>query len=273
MRRPTRVGEAIRQLDNGLQVGRHGAMTLFSAYQPIYRYAANTSLELVGLEGLVRPYVNEISITPSLLFQHTDPEDDLFIECMCQALHIRNYALASSGECDLYVNINTGIYTSVEMAEREFHFMLSQLRKNGLSPRRLVLEVLETAPGHDAMLLWLREFAREFEIRFAMDDFGRGQSNLRRYLQLKPDVVKIDAQLFNESLRCATRSKQVLDIIAHVHGDGGQIVIEGIETAAKLAAALELGADLLQGYYLNTPDMQIDEFYGHCFPLQNRHLH
>ena len=60
MNRPILVGDAIRKMGNGLQVGSYGRFTLYSAYQPIYRYRHDT-LELNGLEGLVRPYVGDVS--------------------------------------------------------------------------------------------------------------------------------------------------------------------------------------------------------------------
>ncbi len=74
-RRPVRVGDAIERLENGLSVGHYKGYTLYSAYQPIFCYEDSESLRVTGLEGLVRPFIDDVSITPSLLFQQIAPED------------------------------------------------------------------------------------------------------------------------------------------------------------------------------------------------------
>ena len=45
----------------------------------------------------------------------------------------------------------------------------------------------------------------------------------------------------------------VKDIVEYAHGRGMKIVAEGIETEAELRKVIELGVDLLQGYFLAKP--------------------
>lgn len=273
MQRPTRVGDAIERLDNGLNVGHYNGYTLYSAYQPIFRYIDGEVLSLSGLEGLVRPFVDDVSITPSLLFGQTAPEDALFIECMCQALHIRNYQSAAPIDCDLLININPAIYTDVDMMEKEFLFMLSQLAINGLDKRTLVLELLETEPCCDKILRWIRDFAHEHQVTFAMDDFGRGASDIRRYVSLQPNLVKIDGHMFTRCMQQTAEMGQLKSVISRVHDDGGRVVIEGIETSDMLVQARVLGADLLQGFYLDIPHISSHNFAGHARPNISHSLH
>ena len=261
MKRPLRVGDAIERLDNGLSVGHYDGYTLYSAYQPIFRYIDNEILDLAGMEGLMRPFVDDLSIIPSLLFGQTAPEDALFVECMCHALHIRNYLSAAPNNCDLFININPVIYTEPGEMEREFLFMLSQLAINGLDNSRIVFELLETLPTHNLILRWLRDFATEHGVRFAMDDFGRGDSNLGRYESLMPDLVKIDGDLFARGMRRTSELDLLKSIVARIHEDGGRVVIEGIESAEMLVQARELGADLFQGFHLDTPHIPPHQFF------------
>ena len=44
------------------------------------------------------------------------------------------------------------------------------------------------------------------------------------------------------------------NIVDYAHQRGMYIVAEGVETPEELKAVLELGADLLQGYYLARPE-------------------
>ena len=273
MRRPVRVGDAIERLDNGLNVGHYNGYTLYSAYQPIFRYRDGEALDLAGLEGLIRPFVNDVSITPSLLFGQTDPRDALFIECMCQALHIRNYQSAAPIDCDLFININSAIYSDTASMEKEFEFMLGQLAINGLSHTTIVFELLETVPCCDEILHWLRDFAAERGVKFALDDFGRGASNLERYDLLKPDLVKIDSHLFGRAMHQKNELSQLSSLISRVHCDGGRVVVEGIESPDMLVQARVLGADLFQGYYLDTPHIPSHSFVEHTRPNFSQSVH
>ncbi|MEP1208384.1 MAG: EAL domain-containing protein [Rhizobiaceae bacterium] len=273
MRRPHRVGDAIERLDNGLSVGHYAGYTLYSAYQPIFRYIDGEILDLSGLEGLIRPFVDDVSITPSLLFGQTAPEDALFIECMCHALHIRNYLSAAPNNCDLFININPAIYNESAEMEREFLFLLNQLAINGLDRSRIVFELLETVPTDNRILRWLRDFATEHQVRFALDDFGRGESNIPRYESLMPDLVKIDGLLFARAMERASKMDLLESIIARVHDDGGRIVIEGIETSEMLVLARELGADMFQGYHLDTPHVPPHQFFETTRPHISHAIH
>ncbi len=271
--RPVRVGEAIERLDNGLSVGHYNGYTLYSAYQPIFRFEDAETLRVAGLEGLIRPFVDDVSITPSLLFRQIGPEDALFIECICQALHIRNFQSATPINCDLYINVNLARYTDIESMEKEFLFMLSRLAINGLSRSTIVLEFLETVPASEKILLWLRDFAKAQHVRIAMDDYGRGESNLERYHSLMPDVVKIDGHLFAQSM-VQTRQKRLLDsFISRAHDDGGRVIIEGIETSDMFVFARELGADLFQGFYLDKPHIPSHDFLQSSRPNLSQALH
>ena len=51
----------------------------------------------------------------------------------------------------------------------------------------------------------------------------------------------------------ADKQQLVKDIVEYAHGRGMKIVAEGVETAAELRTVIELGTDLLQGYFLARP--------------------
>ena len=51
----------------------------------------------------------------------------------------------------------------------------------------------------------------------------------------------------------ADKQQLVKDIVEYAYGRGMKIVAEGIETEAELRKVIELGVDLLQGYFLAKP--------------------
>ncbi len=241
--------------DDGLHLGRYRDYRLFAAYQPIFALSPDGSASIAAFEGLVRPFLGDRPVDATAFFESIDPDDLLFVECMCQALHIRNYALAAPVNRVLFVNINPAVYTSIRMLEREFAFLLKQFPKYGLDNNTVVFELLETAPYSAVILKWLRQMAQENNVRFALDDFGRQHSNIDRYVSLRPDVVKIDRILMGGEGLPSASPDFLRSTISRFHDDGAQVVMEGIESAEQLDIAVDLGADFVQGYYLARPQM------------------
>ena len=260
MQRPQQVQDAIELRDDGLHLGHYCDYRLFAAYQPIFALSGDGSASIAAYEGLVRPFLGDAPVDAKAFFESIDPDDLLFVECMCQALHIRNYALVTPVDRVLFVNINPAVYDSIGMLEREFAFLLKQFPKYGLDNDTVVFELLETAPYSAVILKWLRQMARENHVRFALDDFGRQHSNIDRYVSLEPDVVKIDRILLGGEGLPAASHDSLRSTISRFHDDGAQVVIEGIESAEQLNIAAGLGADFVQGYYLARPQMLPYEF-------------
>lgn len=87
----------------------------------------------------------------------------------------------------------------------------------------------------------------------ALDDWGSGYSNSNSLLELSPDYIKVDITIICDIDTDADKQQLVKDIVEYAHGRGMKIVAEGIETEAELRKVIELGVDLLQGYFLAKP--------------------
>ncbi|MBK5224827.1 MAG: EAL domain-containing protein, partial [Acidimicrobiia bacterium] len=131
--------------------------------------------------------------------------------------------------------------------------VLGPLRAHGVDPRRLVIEVTETALLDDvataaAQLATLQAHG----VRIAIDDFGTGYTSLAHLRALPVDVLKIDrsfvANLDREDERGLVRM-----IIEVGHLFGMEIIAEGVETASEARELLSLGTDTLQGYHYSRP--------------------
>lgn len=92
------------------------------------------------------------------------------------------------GECDWYatVNIPADILGSRLILEKvDFDAHPLEIRQ------RVVVEVTERQGLHENAWAAVAGI-REYGMRLAIDDFGMGQSNLRRFLRIEPDIIKID---------------------------------------------------------------------------------
>lgn len=128
----------------------------------------------------------------------------------------------------------------------------------GLSSASLCLEISErhNLHGHATAGGVPEELARE-GIRLAIDDFGRGFSGLELLYSCPSDFVKID-RFFIAGIE-RDRQKRVLaeTMVKLAHLLGRFVVAEGVETDAEFMVCRELGCDLVQGYLIQRPTLNV----------------
>jgi predicted signal transduction protein with EAL and GGDEF domain len=148
------------------------------------------------------------------------------------------------------VSVNVSV---AQLLHRQFIHALSQsIKKGGLEPMALELEVTETvfAEDLDKVCTVLLE-ARALGIRLAIDDFGAGYSSLAYLSRLPVDTLKIDA-VFVRDFKCGGEA-----IIGAALAVAKQLkieaIVEGIETTEMLDKICGLGATKVQGYLFARP--------------------
>jgi diguanylate cyclase len=97
---------------------------------------------------------------------------------------------------------------------------------------------------------------RALGISISIDDFGTGQSSLAQLRSLPVNQLKIDRSFVNEVLDQPELVKYIIDLARALRLT---VVAEGVEQEAQARLLNELGADLLQGYWIARP-MQQDVF-------------
>jgi EAL domain-containing protein (putative c-di-GMP-specific phosphodiesterase class I) len=128
------------------------------------------------------------------------------------------------------------------------------IESSGIDPRRIVIEVTETALMQDyeqvqASLTILRSMG----LKVALDDFGSGQSSLSYVHQLSLDKIKIDRGFIrNIATQENARNivKTVIDLCRNLKFD---CVVEGVETAEQAEIVGRLGCSTMQGYFFAKP--------------------
>lgn len=89
----------------------------------------------------------------------------------------------------------------------------------------------------------------------SVDDFGAGYSSLSLLKDLPIDVLKIDKSFFDGYTNCKTEKMAILleSVISLSRRLGIKTVSEGVETQQQLNLLLQLGCDLVQGFYFARP--------------------
>lgn len=88
--------------------------------------------------------------------------------------------------------------------------------------------------------------------RLAVDDWGRGFSNMDRMLRLRPEVVKIDMSLVH-GLDSDYHRAMVRSVTAWADEVGATVGAEGVETEEQRITLLQLGVHTAQGYLFGPP--------------------
>jgi diguanylate cyclase (GGDEF)-like protein len=141
------------------------------------------------------------------------------------------------------------------------------LKRTGLDPRRLELELTESAllQENETTLTVLHEL-RALGVRIALDDFGTGYSSLS-YLRSFPfDKIKIDQSFVREMSTRADCMVIVRSIVQLGKDLGMSITAEGVETEEQLAQIWATGCDEAQGYLLGRPKPATDLDFSGTIP-------
>lgn len=118
---------------------------------------------------------------------------------------------------------------------------------------KVVIEFTEQTEMSNEAFGKIRKLLDEDKIELAIDDYGTGYSNTSNLLKYNPDYVKIDRILISDIDSNKKMQQIVSGIIEFLHISGYKALAEGIETYEELRTVMEMGIDLLQGYYISKP--------------------
>lgn len=129
------------------------------------------------------------------------------------------------------------------------------LRKSGLRPSRLELEVTESIFLRDANIARSAlEDVIALGVSVALDDFGTGYSSLGYLRKLQFATIKIDRSFVQGAAQGAPESLAIIRaVVAMADALEMQTTAEGVETAQEAALIRALGCSKIQGYYYSRP--------------------
>ena len=158
---------------------------------------------------------------------------------------------------DIVLAVNVSV---VEMEDPCFsEDVIKILNQTGFPPSRLELEITETAAMRDPAVVGRRIASlRLIGIRFAIDDFGAGYSNLAALARLPFDAIKLDRSLIQD-VRTDPEKQSIIRIaLGLAQALGFETVAEGVETMEDFEFVAQEGATMAQGF-LFSPALSLDE--------------
>jgi diguanylate cyclase (GGDEF)-like protein len=127
--------------------------------------------------------------------------------------------------------------------------LLSILGQTGFSPRRVEIEITESALVENIVVAQtVIDDLRHAGVRIALDDFGTGYATLSQLLSFHLDKIKIDRSFVSGLDKSVDGQVIVRAILGLAKGFGLTTTAEGIEDAAELACLKADGCTEGQGY-------------------------
>ena len=168
------------------------------------------------------------------------------------------------------VPLSVNVYPESLVRTAYFEAVKKIIKDNLISPRNLILEISEKSElpkfengiRLDNPLLFFKnkllEYVHQFNIRFAIDDFGVGYASVSRLAGLNPCHVKIDREILHH------KSNDV--IISFVHKivkannlHPPNVIVEGVDEATPISLhqLKKIGVTYIQGHIIGKPKPEI----------------
>lgn len=226
-------------------------------YQPIYSTEEQC---FTSAEALVRIRDENGKLVPPGLFINVAEKNGMILrlgeivfEKVC--LFLTQNDIEKLGMHYIEVNLSVVQCAYEQLAQKYIEIM----QKYGINPKQINLEITESASlSAKRTLLDNMQRLIEYGVRFSLDDFGTGQSNLNYIVDMPVDIVKFDKDMTTAYFENG-KAKYVMDAAMHmIHGLKLKIVSEGIETKEQYEVMKQLGINYIQGYYFSKPRPEQD---------------
>ena len=238
-----------------------------AVFQPKIDFATG---RIVGAEALARWRRSNGKLISPAAFIPVAEEAGLIdeigrqiLEAACQAG--RSWELEGH-DVTVAVNVSPSQFQRSDLTE----IVMSALKRSGLHPRRLELEITESMAVSDpARVAEFISPLRAMGTKLAIDDFGTGHSNLAMLTQLPFDVFKIDRQ-FVSALETDRQAPAIVEmILAMAETLGLKTVAEGVETTRQADFLRRRGCTMAQGFLYSPglPDQAFLELLRAWKPL------
>lgn len=221
-------------------------------YQPIVSIVKKA---VIGFEGLSRGILNDDSnlIAPLEMFNQASKDSkSLELDRICREKALENFVDIHSKNKNLllFINIDTSIMTEDIVGSG---VLISLVNKLNLKPENVVIEIVESKVSNAESLTRFIQIHRNHGFLISLDDVGFGHSNLNSIIIAKPDIIKIDGVIVKDMHMDYYKQEVFKALVGLAKTIGALVIAEGIETEEEALKAIELGADMLQGYYFALP--------------------
>ncbi|HEY5555518.1 putative bifunctional diguanylate cyclase/phosphodiesterase [Acetobacterium sp.] len=221
-------------------------------YQPIYSVECK---RFIATEALLRLSDSELGVISPDEFIPIAEEAGIIIdigflvlEKVCRFIR----ELDEKGEEFEFISCNI---SSTQLNWEGFVDKIIEIaNRNRINPTKLHMEITESVfiDNFEHVTNMMRKLS-EYGIRFNLDDFGTGFSNIANMAELPFEFIKIDKSLLYESV-VSEKCFIVMQGLSRTFSDVGmKVVVEGVETKEQCKLAEQFNADYIQAFLFARP--------------------
>lgn len=140
-----------------------------------------------------------------------------------------------------------------QLSEGLASIIAAALQASQIKPEQLEIEITEGALERNNTVKDQLMELRRMGVMLSIDDFGTGYSSLAHIRDLPITCFKIDKAFVDGLPRNAKDAAIIRTIRALGESLGVEVLAEGVESRHQVDALLELGVDVIQGYYFSQP--------------------
>ncbi|MEA3497980.1 MAG: GGDEF domain-containing protein [Campylobacterota bacterium] len=226
------------------------------AFQPIVNIKTG---KLYAVEALLRN-VKEAGFYHSIFALFDDAYHDGILYQL--DLELRQIAFSKFAKIDipniqLFYNLDNRLMYVPDFSYGNTSKILSKL---DLNKKQICFELSERGTMQDpsAVTNMVNRYKQEgFDI--AIDDFGTGIAGFQLLYYAEATFIKLD-RFFIDNIHNDSKKRIFCSSIVNMaHIMGIKVIAEGIETKEEYYTCKDIGADLLQGYFIQKPKIDIDK--------------
>lgn len=214
-------------------------------YQP---YMVNE--KCVGAEALFRIKIADTFINPAIVFataRYFEFEDELTIRALEVVAKDINILKNVDENFVATFNVNPSLLNSFYCNE-----ILSVLYKHKVDPKHLGIELLECSSCKNVDVKNI-EYLKSYGVKFLLDDYGVGYSNMDTLKSLPFDTVKFDGMLIREIENDPIKQRILSKVVDYCYQNNISTIAEQVETYDECRMVKTIGVDMVQGYYYSKP--------------------
>lgn len=210
-------------------------------------------------EGLIRVMDDTGRIIPAKDFMPVVERAELGREIDVVALNMGLRTLHENPSVRLSINMSA---RSIGY-QRWMQTLNRWLKKDSTVGERLILEITEgSAMDQPELVVDFMDRLSARGICFALDDFGAGYTALRYLKDFYFDILKLDMQFCNGIANDPDTQVLTQAMIQIGQHFDMLVVAEGVERAEDVEMLVQMGADCLQGYYFDAPQVRPNWLFG-----------
>ncbi|MGY6230929.1 diguanylate phosphodiesterase [Enterobacter asburiae] len=217
------------------------------AFQPIVEPSEG---KISSLEALIR---GNDGGSPEHFFSTLDPDKIYEVDLQTKAYAFALAEKLGIGSHKIAVNL---LPMSLVNVPNAVEFLVSEIKKHGLQPEQVVIEVTENEmiSGFNQFNSAIKQLRGE-GIGLAIDDFGSGYAGLSLLTRFQPDKIKIDREIVSDIHLSGPKQAIVRSIVSCCSDLEITLVAEGIEKIEEWCWLESAGIRRFQGFLFARPQL------------------